>query len=215
MPTIWGRRNSFNVQKVLWLADELGLAYEHVPAGGGFGGLDDADFRARNPHGRVPVIDDDGTVVWESHAILRYLAARHGGERWWPADPAARSLQDRWMDWSQASLQPDFLNGVFWGFYRTPPAQRDQPRVEAAIARCAGYFRLLDQVLAEQPWLGGETIGLADIPAGTALYRYFELEIDRPAVPNVIAWYERLQARPGYRANVMVPFGELEGRLAY
>ena len=119
------------------------------------------------------------------------------------------------MDWSQASLQPDFLNGVFWGFYRTPPAQRDQPRVEAAIARCAGYFRLLDQVLAEQPWLGGETIGLADIPAGTALYRYFELEIDRPAVPNVIAWYERLQARPGYRANVMVPFGELEGRLAY
>jgi|GEM_PF-2967830 len=137
MPTIWGRRNSFNVQKVLWLADELGLAYEHVPAGGGFGGLDDADFRARNPHGRVPVIDDDGTVVWESHAILRYLAARHGGERWWPADPAARSLQDRWMDWSQASLQPDFLNGVFWGFYRTPPAQRDLPRVEAAIARCA------------------------------------------------------------------------------
>ena len=94
MLTIWGRRNAFNVQKVLWLAGELDLPHGHVPAGGDFGGLDDPAFRAMNPHGRVPVIDDGGTVVWESHAILRYLAARDG--RLWPAGPAARSQADRW-----------------------------------------------------------------------------------------------------------------------
>ncbi|WP_343717951.1 glutathione S-transferase N-terminal domain-containing protein, partial [Inquilinus sp.] len=70
MLTIWGRRNAFNVQKVMWLVGELGLPHEHIPAGGDFGGLDDPAFRARNPHGRVPVIDDGGMVVWESHSIL-------------------------------------------------------------------------------------------------------------------------------------------------
>ena len=125
MLKIWGRRSSFNVQKVLWLADELGLPHEHIDAGGRFGGLDAPGFLAMNPHGKVPVIDDDGTIVWESHAILRYLAARHGGARWWPDDPAERSLAERWMDWSATTLQPDFLMGVFWGFYRTPEAQRD------------------------------------------------------------------------------------------
>lgn len=123
--TIWGRPSSFNTQKVLWLADELGLAYKHVPAGGAFGGLDTPEFLAMNPHGRVPVIDDDGTIVWESHAILRYLAARQGQGRFWHDDPARRSPIDAWMDWVQTRLQPDFLNGVFWGFYRTPDHLRD------------------------------------------------------------------------------------------
>ena len=86
MLKVWGRRSSFNVQKVMWLVDELGLAHEHIDAGGKFGGLDAPGFLAMNPHGKVPVIDDDGTIVWESHAILRYLAARHGGARWWPED---------------------------------------------------------------------------------------------------------------------------------
>jgi len=120
MLKVWGRRNSQNVQKVLWLVGELGLAHEHVPAGGAFGRLSDPDFGALNPNRTVPVIEDDGVVVWESHAILRYLAARYGGDAWWPADPAERSDFDRWLDWAQAQWQPAFLSGVFWGFYRTP-----------------------------------------------------------------------------------------------
>ena len=213
MLTVWGRRSSFNVQKVMWLIGELGLEHRHIPAGGEFGKLDTPEFAAMNPMRRVPVIDDGGTIVWESHAILRYLAARHGNGRLWADDPGERSQADRWMDWSQTALQPDFLLGVFWAFYRTPDLQRDWPAIRRKIARCAEHFQLLDGVLADRPYLGGDTLTLADIPAGTALYRYFELEIERPAVRHVEAWYRRLQERPAYREGVMVPFGELRGRL--
>ncbi len=213
MLTIWGRPSSFNTQKVLWLADELSLNYKHIPAGGSFGGLDTPRFLAMNPHGHVPVIDDDGTVVWESHAILRYLAARYGKHQFWSDDPGTRAQVEAWMDWAQTSLQPDFLLGVFWAFYRTPEHARNWDAIRTKIARCAQHFRLLDSILSGRPYLGGETITLADIPAGTALYRYFELEIERPSVPNVEAWYRRLASHPGYRTWVMRPFEELRGRL--
>jgi glutathione S-transferase len=213
MLKVWGRRSSFNVQKVLWLVGELGLAHEHIPAGGSFGGLDAPSFRAMNPHGRVPVIADGELVVWESHAILRYLAARYDAGGFWRTDPNERARIDGWMDWSQTALQRDFLMGVFWGFYRTPEAQRDWPAIRNSLARCADHFRLLDDVLADRPFLAGEELSLADIPAGTSLYRYFELDIERPATPNVSAWYRRLQERPAYREHVMLPFAELSGRL--
>lgn len=215
MLKVWGRRSSFNVQKVLWLVGELELPHQHMPAGGDHGGLNDPDFLTMNPHGRVPVIDDDGVVVWESHAILRYIAAQYGGPRWWPEAPSARAEADSWMDWAQTALQPAFLTGVFWGWYRTPEAQRDTAAIEAALAACACHFTLLDRILADWPFLGGGAPSLADIPAGAHLYRYYELEIDRPATPNVEAWYARLRERPAYREAVMVPFGEMKGRLAY
>jgi len=215
MLRIWGRRDAFNVQKVMWLVGELGLAHEHIPAGGSHGGLDDPAFRAMNPHGKVPVIDDGGVVVWESHAILRYLAAEYGGAAFWAEDPAARSQADRWMDWSAASLQPDFLTGVFWGFYRTPEDQRDAAAVADRIARCARHMILLDRELAERPFLGGDRLGLADIPAGTNLFRWFGIPIERPTVPHVESWYRRLQQRPAYREHVMLPFEHMRGRLAY
>ena len=213
MLKVWGRRSSFNVQKVMWLIGELALEHRHIPAGGDFGGLDTPEFGAMNPMRRVPVIDDNGTIVWESHAILRYLAARHGQGRFWPDDPGERSQADRWMDWSQTALQPDFLLGVFWAFYRTPEPQRDWPAIRRKIARCAEHFQVLDRMLADRPYLGGNVLTLADIPAGTALYRYFELDIERPPVPHVEAWYRRLQERAAYRAGVMISFGELYGRL--
>src|SRR5665213_2287102 len=125
MLKIWGRSSSFNLQKVMWLVGELGVPHEHIQAGGSHGGLDEPWFRAMNPHGRVPVIDDDGVIVWESHTILRYLAAKYGQGTFWAGDPGERSQAERWMDWSQATLQPDFLMGVFWGFYRTPEPKRN------------------------------------------------------------------------------------------
>jgi glutathione S-transferase len=215
MLKVWGRRSSFNLQKVMWLVGEIGLPHEHIPAGGSFGGLDDPAFLAMNPHGRVPVIDDDGTVVWESQTILRYLAARYSRGRFWVDDPGERSQAERWIDWSQASLQPDFLIGVFWGFYRTPEAQRNLPAIAAKVRACARHFQLLDRVLSDRLFLCGDNLTLADIPAATSLYRYFEIEIERPSIPNVEAWYRRLQERPAYREHIMVPFGELYGRLDY
>jgi glutathione S-transferase len=213
--TVWGRLSSFNVQKVMWLVGELGIAHEHIPAGGDSGGLDTDEFLALNPHGRVPVIRDGEVVVWESHAILRYLAATYGKEQFWSEDAATRSQADRWMDWSQASLQPDFLNGVFWGFYRTPEHLRDMREVKVKIDQCSAYMQLLNRVLADRRYLSGDRLGLADIPAGTALYRYFGLDIQRPDVPNVEAWYARLQKLPAYSKHVMVPFADLKGKLDY
>ncbi|MDR3518094.1 MAG: glutathione S-transferase [Azospirillaceae bacterium] len=223
MLKIWGRRNSFNVQKVMWLIGELDLPHQHIPAGGRFGGLDSTEFRARNPHGRVPVIEDPGAagtpdstvIVWESHAILRYLAARHAPNRFWHEDPAQRSHDDRWMDWAQTTLQPDFLTGVFWGFYRTPEPQRNEPAIREKVARCAAHFRILDRILADRPFLGGASPSLADIPAGTTLFRYYGLDIERPSIPHVDAWFNRLQQRPAFRDHVMIPFEDLRGRLDY
>ncbi|MEJ2814485.1 glutathione S-transferase family protein [Caulobacter sp. CCG-8] len=215
MLKVWGRRSSANVQKVLWLVGELDLPHTHVPAGGDFGGLDDPAFRALNPHGKVPVIDDGGVVVWESHAILRYLAAVHGADRFWAADPAVRAPIDGWMDWAQTALQPAFLTGLFWGGYRTPEAQRDVGAVARALDRTVACLAHVDRLLADRPFVGGETLSLADIAIGTHLYRYFELEIDRPDLPRLAAWFERLKARAAYREHVMVPFGDLKGRLAF
>jgi glutathione S-transferase len=161
------------------------------------------------------VLEDGDLVVWESHAILRYLAAARAPDRFWPATPAARSHVDRWMDWSQTSLQADVLGGLFWGFFRTPPALRNQAAIDLSVAACARHFRLLDDWLATRAFLCGEDFSLADIPAGALLYRYFELEIERPRAPHVEAWYRRLQARPAYRARVMVGFEDLRGRLAF
>jgi glutathione S-transferase len=215
MLKIWGRANSINVQKAMWAVGELGLAHERIDAGGPFGGLDTEGFRAMNPNARVPVIDDEGAVVWESHAIVRYLAAKYGDGSLWPSDPAARARSDQWMDWTTADLQPAFIGGVFWNFYRTPEPQRNWQAIRQGIARSAILFRMLDRHLADKNFLTGDTLTIGDIAGGAQCYRYFELEIDRPAIPNVEAWYERLQARPAYREHVMVPFDDLRGKLSF
>jgi glutathione S-transferase len=211
MVKVWGRLSSLNVQKVMWLIGELGLEHEHVPAGGRFGGLNTPEFRSLNPHGRVPVLQDGEVSVWESHSILRYLAARYGGEAWWPDDPAVRSQADRWLDWTLATLQPAFLGGLFGGYYRTPEAQRNWQAIRRNVMRCAQLFGLLDRFLTDRNFLAGETISLADIAAGAQLFRYYELDLERPALANVEAWYGRLQERPAYRKHVMTAFDELRG----
>lgn len=215
MLTLLGRRSSFNVQKVAWLVAELSLPHRHIEVGGRFGGLDTPEFRLMNPHGKVPVLKDGETVLWESHAILRYLASRHSKDTLWPDDIADRARIDAWMDWSQTTLQVDFLTGVFWGYFRTPEGQRDTNAIARSLERCAAHFRLLDTMMAGRDWLLSETMTLADITIGTHLYRYYELDIERPNIPNIRNWYERLKQRPAYRDNVMVPFDELFGRLEF
>jgi len=158
---------------------------------------------------------DEDTIVWESHAILRYLAARHGAAKFWSDDPAVRARVDGWMDWSQTALQPDFLIGVFWGFYRTPEDKRNWPAIRGSLARCASHFGRLERLLEGRTFLLGEALTLADITAGTSLYRYFELEIERPQLPQVERWYRTLQQRPAFAEHVMIPFAELHGRLDY
>lgn len=211
---VWGRPNSINVQKVLWTLDELALEFVHFDAGGDAGGLDSPAFRALNPHGRVPVLRDNEAVVWESNAIVRYLAARYGDGTLQPLTPSGRAAADQWMDWTATALQPAVM-GAFWGWWRTPEAQRDLPAVEKAWAEAQAHLGLADQLLAAHPFLAGGAFSMGDIPAGTLLYRYFELDLPRPDLPHLAAWYARLCERPGYRARVMRPFDELKGRLAF
>jgi glutathione S-transferase len=211
---VWGRRSAFNVQKVLWTIGELGLPYRHVEAGGAAGGLDTPAFLAMNPHGRIPVLVDGAATLWESHSIVRYLAANYGPGSLTAEAPLERALAERWMDWAQTTLQPDFMT-LFWSFYRTPEAQRDGAQIEAAALRCAAHFARLDAQLAVRPFLAGARFSIADIPAGTALYRYFEMGIAVAELPQLRAWYARLAERPAYREHVMRPFAELRGRLAF
>ncbi|CAA2138884.1 glutathione S-transferase family protein [Hyphomicrobium sp. ghe19] len=212
MLKVWGRRNSLNVQKVMWLVGELNLSHEHIAAGGDFGKLDTPAYLAMNPHGRIPTIDDEGHAVWESHAILRYLAARYGKDRFWSDDAFERSNYERWMDWSATTLQPAFLNDVFWAFYRTPDAERDWSIINRGVEQSAKHFGLLDRWLQGKEHMLGESLSLADITTGALLFRYYGIEIERPSLPNVEAWYERLKARPAYREHVMVAFNDLYGK---
>lgn len=214
MLKIWGRRTSSNVQKVMWLVGELGLEHERIDVGGKFGGLDTPEYRRMNPHGRIPVLEDGDTVVWESHAVLRYLAATTGDPRFWSADAAARARADQWIEWTQSQLQRSFMD-VFWGFYRTPEAERDPAFVKDAIERTNNDFLLLDGQMEGRSYLLGDDLTLADIPTATTLYRYYEMDIPRPSLPNIEAWYARLQERPAYREHVMVPFDSLYGKLSF
>lgn len=203
MLKIWGRKNSSNVRKALWCAEELGLSYQSIDAGGAFGLLDTPQYRAMNPNGRIPLIEDDGFVLWESNTIVRYLAARHGARTsWYPVDLQARANAEKWMDWTTSTLAEPF-KVVFWGVLRTPADQQNWTTINAGIQTCVDVLRTVDQALAEQPYLSGSEIGMGDIPLGSFIYAWFEMPIERPPMPNLEAWYHRLTQRPAYRKAVM------------
>ncbi|MCQ4270015.1 glutathione S-transferase [Pseudomonas kuykendallii] len=202
MLKIWGRKNSNNVRKVLWCAEELGLPYEQIDAGGAFGVVGDAEYRAKNPNGLVPLIEDDGFVLWESNAIVRYLSAKHADGGLQPAELQARASADRWMDWMTSSLAAPYRT-VFWGMLRTAEADRDVAAIEAARSLCAKLLAVPEQALARQPWLSGEAFGMGDIPLGSFIYAWFEMPIERPSLPHLEAWYARLRERPAFQRAVM------------
>ncbi len=204
MLKIWGRRNSSNVRKVLWCAEEIGLPYESIEVGGAFGGTQSAEYRALNPNGLVPVIEDHGLPLWESNAIVRYLSARYALGTLYPVDVAERARSEQWMDWTSASFAVAFRD-LFWGVVRTAPADRDETRIAAALVRCGDLLTVADAALAQQPWLSGERFAMGDIPLGAFAYAWFEMPIQRPELPHLTDWYARLQQRPAYRKGVMTP----------
>jgi len=195
MLKIWGRITSINVQKVVWTAQELGLPFERIDAGGSFGGLDTAEYARMNPNRLVPTIDDDGFVLWESNAIVRYLASRYGAGRLWPGDLRTRAEADRWMDW-QATMFGPAMRDAFMGLVRTPPGQRDEARIAASVAQSNRLGLLLEDWLAGRQWLAGDDFTVADIAVGAQAHRWLLLPVDRPETPRLQAWCEKLRARP-------------------
>jgi glutathione S-transferase len=209
--TLWGRRTSFNVQKVLWVLDILKLSYSHIEVGGRFGGLATSEFKALNLHQKIPVLRDDELVVWESHTIIRYLAAKYSPSDLWRETPEERSYIDRWIDWTATKLQPDFMD-LFWNYYRKPEQERDRATIQQAREKCAHDYSLLDKYLDSKSFLHGNSLTLADIPAGATLYRYLNMGLDVPRPANLMAWYNKMCNMEGYRRQIMTPYDELFGR---
>jgi glutathione S-transferase len=203
MLKIWGRGNSSNVQKVVWLCEEIALPYERIDVGGAFGGLDVPNYLARNPNGRIPAIDDDGFVLWESNAIVRYLADKYGAGGLWPNEFQQRALCDRWLDWQQTTLAVDFVS-IVYALLRTPPEERNPDAIAAATARLGAALTIFDAELEGRDYIMGDQLTIGDIPTGVWIYRWFLFELEGPDLPNVSAWYERLKTRAAYRKSVMV-----------
>lgn len=204
MLTVWGRPNSINVQIVMWTAAELGLDIDRKDVGGAFGGLDTPEYLAMNPNGRIPTVQDGDLTLWESNACARYLAARYGAGSLWPEDPVERAPADMWMDWKKTSLIGP-MTTVFWGLVRTPEAERDAAAIEAASAAARNLYAMLDKWLAGKDFVLGDRLTIGDIPAGAMAYRFMNLVGNRPSMPNLEAWYDRLTSRQAYRDHVMLP----------
>ena len=205
MITVWGRTNSVNVMKVLWLLEELGLDHRRIDAGGAFGRTRDADYLAMNPNATVPtLVMPSGFTLWESNTILRYLCrTQPGGNALYPEAAEARADVERWMDWTLASLNEP-MRVIFWTFVRTPEAERDLPAAARARDAAERLWRIVDAQLAGRDFIAGP-FGVGDMALGGFLHRWFELPVARPELANLRAWYERLLARTPYRTHVAVP----------
>jgi glutathione S-transferase len=201
---LWGRVNSINVQKVLWALDELKVPYERVDAGMAFGVVNEPFYKAMNPNSRVPTIDDDGFVLWESNAIVRYLAAKHGAGSLWPNDLRERADADRWMDW--ASLHPNpAMTPAFMGLIRSPEDKQNMTQIKASAEATGQQFQVLELGLADCDFVAGKRFTMGDIAVGVNVYRWSMLDVERPRLPRVESYHERLKQRPAFQKHIMKP----------
>ena len=203
---VWGRPTSSNVMKVLWTLGELGLPFQRIDVGGAFGKTDTPHYRAMNPTGLVPTLQEGDFTLWESNAICRYLAQVHAsGTPLWPTEAHARANIDHWMDAQQTVLNRP-MTGVFWGLVRTPADKRDLAAVEVAIKETAVAWRIIEAKLNTQAFIAGADFSLCDIPWGVHAHRWFNMNyqgLSRPDMPALRAWYDRLCERPAFRQYVV------------
>ena len=199
MIKVQGRRNSANVQKVMWTLGELDLEYVREDVGGSFG----YPANYKNPTQVVPTIHDQDFTVWESNACVRYLAKAYGEGSLWPTDNQTLATADQWMEWMRSEFSGAFFP-VFQGlikFDKTPNELHQQ------INTLGNAYGQLDEWLQNKNFIAGDTLTVGDIPIGTMTYRFMTMPITRPALPNVEKWYERLCNRTAYQKHVMVPYG--------
>lgn len=201
MILLHGRANSSNVQKVLWLFDELALSYRRIDRGAGFGGLDTSDYRALNPNARVPTIEDGGLVIWESHAILRHYARSHPDAGLLPDDPADRARIDMALDWNHttlwARLRPAYLK------IATGKAAPKDPAIQAEIDAFESNFAAFEWLLNGRDYVGGAWFSIGDIPLGVTVHRYLWMGRDLAKWPAIEAWHALVSARPPYAARLI------------
>ncbi len=204
MVTVWGRKNSLNVQKAIWALDEAGVPFDRIDAGLEFGQLDTESYGRLNPNRRVPTLIDGDTVVWESNAVVRYVAAKWSEGDLWPTDLAERAAADMWMDWMQTTVIGALIP-VFVGLVRTPPDQRDMGLITEKAIESGHVFQILDAALAHRDYVAGSRFTMGDIPVGAATWRYLNLHIERPELLHIADWMDRLEKRPAFRNHIMLP----------
>ncbi|CNI57866.1 glutathione S-transferase [Yersinia mollaretii] len=198
MLTVWGRNNSTNVKKVLWCLEELALGYERIDVGGQYGKLNEPLYRAMNPNGLIPCLQDEDFILWESNTIVRYLAAQYGENRLYVADARQRAAAEKWMDWVTSSVVEPF-KAVFIGLVRTPPEQQDKAKIAQGIEQLNRLMVIADSALAQQAYLSGDKFGIGDIPLGCLAYAWFNLSITRPELPHLQRWYQSLTQRAAFQ----------------
>ena len=201
MLKVWGRKSSSNVQKTMWAVGELRIAYERTDIGMEFGGNDVPTYRAMNPNGLVPTIQDGDFTLWELNSIVRYLAGRYGPGTLEPADLRSRAIAGQWMDWQISVFLPAFTD-VFWGLVRTPPEKRDHAAIAAAEAKSIAAAKILDAALARNTYLAGNSFCMGDIPMGVFIFRFRALVPDRPPMTNLERWYAAIEKRPAFQEHV-------------
>lgn len=211
---IWGRPNSICTQRALWALAEAGVPYEltlasatmgpkgHVSTGNApFGVVDTPAYRAMNPNGTVPTIDDDGFVLWESNAIVGYIAQRYAPERLYGSDLRIFARASQWMAWTNEHLEP-WLHTLVMELVRLPSDQRDPVAAEAAKQGILASLRLLDAQLARAAFVAGPEFTMGDIPTGAAVYRWRLFVPEAGTLPHLAAWQARLAERDGFQRHV-------------
>lgn len=199
MLTIWGRLNSHNVKKVAWAAIEMDIPHRRIDIGGAFGFT--PEYLEMNPNRLIPTVEDGDLVLWESNAILRYLADTYA-PNFRSFDTKVRAAGDKWMDWQFQFA--DAQREAFVGCIRQHKDGTD-PAVARSAAAAGALMPILDRELATRPWLSGESFGIADMPMGVYAHTFFSLPIPRPSLPHVEEWYARLRTRRAYTEIVMIP----------
>lgn len=214
MIKVWGRKSSSNVQVVMWCLAELDLDYSRLDAGFTYGLVDTPEYRAMNPNGRVPTLQDgSNTPIWESGAILRYLANQYGDDPFWPSDPVERVNVDQWAEWAKINVALEFTSPVFWQVVRTPRARRDQAAIDAAVSYLTGNLVIADEQLRKNVYLAGNEFSLADLQFAHCLYRYYDINIERKSLPNLERYYSLISERIAFQQHVQVSYEELRDTL--
>jgi glutathione S-transferase len=196
MVRLLGRSTSGNVQKVVFLLEELGTPYSREDYGRQFNNTQDAAYLKLNPNGKVPTLVDGDVVVWESNTILRYLASKAKNETLYPTELAARTEVERWMDWLLASVNYQYVQ-VFKDSKK--PANERAASFEADAKELAAQLSILDGAMADKQWIAGSSFTIADVALGPIMHRCLDFPIALPALPNLKAWRERLKKRPAFR----------------
>ncbi|WP_159566359.1 glutathione S-transferase family protein [Budvicia diplopodorum] len=211
MLTVWGRKNSSNVQALMWCIGEMGLAYKRIDIGHKYGGNDTPEFLAMNPNGTVPVLQDgQSDYLWETGAILRYLSGRYGNSHFWPAELGLRTQVDMWAEWSKLNITLNFSGPIFWQVIRTAPQDRQSEKIAEAIKVLTHKLTIAERRLEQHRFMVGDYFTLADIQFGHLLYRYFDIDIERPNLPCLKKYYDNLCQRSAYKEHVMVSYEDLK-----